>query len=159
MKAQLVLLLYSFISATAYGASSYIGIDGKEHAYAIQPQFKRAYPFSEGLAVVGVSQSADWREYKFGFINHVGQWVIQPQFDEASKFSGGLARVGFCGGYNKTNTNDISRDCKYGYIDKAGRFVINPQFDYAESFHLGLATVENKASDGSWLPSTYIDAS
>ena len=32
-------------------------------------------------------------KYKFGYINHAGNWAIPPQFDQAHRFSEGLAAV------------------------------------------------------------------
>lgn len=32
-------------------------------------------------------------KYRFGYINHAGEWAISPQFDQAHRFSEGLAAV------------------------------------------------------------------
>jgi hypothetical protein len=45
------------------------------------------YPeFRDGLCIAH-------ENYKFGFINHQGEWVIEPKYDAATHFSEGLAAV------------------------------------------------------------------
>ncbi len=76
----------------------------------IQPQFKQAWFFSEGLAVACIEHE------KCGYIDETGKFIINPQFQLASRFVDGIAGV-------------IAGD-KIGYIDKTGKYLINPQFDF-----------------------------
>lgn len=82
----------------------------------IQPQFKEAWFFSEGLAVACIEHN------KCGYIDETGKFAINPQFQFGTRFSEGLAAVIVEG--------------KLGYIDKAGIFVINPQFEEASRRNL-----------------------
>jgi hypothetical protein len=86
----------------------------------IQPQFERAFFFSEGLAAVCIEND------KCGYIDETGKFVINPQFRAALRFAEGLAAVEVEG--------------KIGYIDKTGKLVINPQFDAVHSDGFGLHT-------------------
>ena len=86
----------------------------------IEPQFKGAGYFSEGLATVAVGKQG-------GYINRRGEWVIKPSSLNSSSFSEGFAPF---------RQND-----KYGYIDKTGKIVIPLQFDRAQPFSEGLAAV------------------
>lgn len=95
----------------------YIDKSGK---WVIEPKYKEAYPFSEGLAKV-------CSDGLYGFIDRSGAWVIKPKFKEVDSFSDGMAKV--------------KVDDKYGYIDKHGTMVIEPKYDKAESFSEGLALV------------------
>lgn len=138
----------------------------------INPQFDVAYPFSEGLAVVG--QKNNKNEVSWGFINKAGEVVINYQFRWAGKFTNGISVVydgknyGFIDKNGKFVINPqysyaeefvaekalISQGSMYGYIDKGGNFLINPQFKKASSFSsVGLASVSN--ADGKY---GYIDS-
>ncbi|MDE6553867.1 MAG: WG repeat-containing protein [Muribaculaceae bacterium] len=102
----------------------YIDKSGK---WVIEPKYKEAYPFSDGLAKV-------CSDGLYGFIDRSGAWVIEPKYVEAESFSEGMAKV--------------KVDDKYGYIDKNGAMVIEPKYDEAESFNEGLALV--KGNNGNW---------
>jgi hypothetical protein len=89
--------------------------------FAIQPVFRDAKSFSEGLAAVKLTEKA-------GYIDKTGNFIILPQFDQAESFSQGLAAV--------------LQETQWGYIDKTGKFVIQPQFTKAGKFVNGLAPVQ-----------------
>ena len=91
----------------------------------IGPRFRCAWPFSEGLAAVGVSSGP--REV-FRFIDRSGQFAVAGEFERAQGFSEGLACVG-------------TRD-RWGYIDTAGRWVIPPRFRWATGFRGSVAVIE-----------------
>ena len=84
-----------------------------------------AWPFSEGLAVVGVSSGG--REV-LRYIDRSGQFAVPGEFERAQGFQEGLACVG-------------TRD-RWGYIDTAARWVIPPRFRWALGFRDGVAVVE-----------------
>jgi hypothetical protein len=106
----------------------YVNVAGE---FVIEPRFRQAFPFVEGLAVVML-------EDKFGFIDSQGQFVIEPQFDFANSFTDSLASVSLPG--------DPEPE-KFGYIDQTGQMVIEPQFDFPSIFSEGLAVVSRGEVD------------
>jgi len=94
----------------------------------IEPQFKNAHSFSEGLA--GVTLDGEI----FGFIDTAGNMVIEPQFEGVNNFSEGLASV------------VLNR--LFGYINTAGNIVIEPQFESVGSFSDGLARASHGGREG-----------
>ncbi|NEQ46299.1 MAG: WG repeat-containing protein [Leptolyngbya sp. SIOISBB] len=98
--------------------------------------FDTAFPFSDGLALVGISEfSSDSAHFGFyGVITPEETFSIPPVIDGTQRagkraFSEGLLPL------------KKEKDGKIGYIDKRGEFVIEPQFVQAASFHEGLAAV------------------
>ena len=90
----------------------------------INPQFKSAYTFKEGLALV---QSPNG---KFGFINEKGEYKIAAIYKNALSFSEGVAVA-------------VKDDQKLELIDKAGKSItyLDEQIEYAYGFNENLATV------------------
>jgi len=138
-----LLLGLSLLSAIAQGAGAaegepvrlytihknrkwgYIDASGK---VAIEPQFERAAPFSEGLAHV-------WTATHSGFINQTGEFVFRIPLRRGTHgdpFAEGMAWFSSVQKYAYV---------KYGYVNKAGEIVIKAQFDEARSFSEGLAAV------------------
>jgi hypothetical protein len=92
--------------------------------FVIEPQFARAYVFSNGRAAVEKNGA-------FGYVDTQGEMVIEPQFDGARRFGNGRAPVltgGFVGG-------------EWGYIDRSGEMVIDPQYEEALPFSENRAPV------------------
>ncbi|MDR1912045.1 MAG: WG repeat-containing protein [Helicobacteraceae bacterium] len=80
--------------------------------FAIEPRFKKAYKFSEGLAIV---ETANEKE---GAIDIKGEFVIKPTFYSIGYFNeNGLASASKKSGE------------KSGLIDKTGSFKVKPKFD------------------------------
>lgn len=103
----------------------YVDHDGK---IVVNPQFRDAAPFSDGLAAVKVSTGLQaYGEGKWGFIDRKGQIVIAPIYEKCSPFEEGLAVVSLNG--------------KFGLINRQGVFVIPPAFDGASGFKNGVAYV------------------
>jgi len=126
----------------------------------IEPRFRRAEPFAEGLAAV--EADSGW-----GFVDEAGRVVIEPKLHEAQGFSEGRAPVawgvasgerrGFidrrgdlvelAGPYDDLGPlrEGIARACRQrlhvGFIERNGRFAIEPRFDEARNFHEGFAAV------------------
>jgi hypothetical protein len=122
------------MSNAKYGLYGFINTKGE---IVIEPQFKEALEFSEGLAPVETSEG-------WGYINKEGRIIITPQFLAALKFSEGLAAV-------------QSKDNKlFGYIDKTGKYKIEPQYYNASSFSEGLARVTAEGG-GTESPTAFID--
>ncbi len=105
-----------------------VRIDGKygyidqTGSIVIKPQFSKAHPFGEGLALTSSEDGS------YGYINMKGEIVVAPQFLAGFGFSEGLAAV-------ETFAQ------KWGYIDKTGAFVISADFDAAYPFNNGIARV------------------
>jgi len=68
-----------------------IGFVDKAGAPVIQPEFRGAKSFSEGLAPVRIINNTGI--YLWGYCDHTGKLVIEPQFLDAEPFEGGLAHV------------------------------------------------------------------
>lgn len=140
----------------------YINREGK---ILINPQFKEATIFREGLALV--KSSTD--DPKWGFINEEGKYVISPIYNQATVFSDGLAWVV---ADNESPTaidkqgnikfsmveakvvNIFSEglasfaieenyEKKWGFVDKTGKIVINPQFEEVGMFSEGQCPFKN----------------
>ncbi len=94
--------LFSIIRNGKYGF-----ID-KTGQIVINPQFKFAWSFSEGLAAVEIGDKQAILGGKWGYIDKTGKYVINPQFDEAWEFMYGHAMVKIGG--------------KIGTIDKTGKY-------------------------------------
>jgi len=96
----------------------------------IEPTFRIARPFSEGLAAVVV-------EDRVGYINPMGKFVIPPEleFDLVSSFRPGAYQF-------SEDRAPVAIAHRWGYIDRTGKFSIKPQFHSAEMFAQGLARVE-----------------
>lgn len=103
-----------------------VGYRNLEGQTVIEPRFREAHPFIEGLAAAKVFS-------KYGYIDKSGQYVIQPQFDKAASFEGGVARVA-------QRTDDW--DWKYGLIDISGDWILPYTYDDIDEFCDGLARVK-----------------
>lgn len=146
----------------------------KSGQFKIQPQFKEAYIFTDGLALFKSNND------KYGYINEDGKYEINPIYKEATSFSEGLACVvlenEFPHYINKKNEVVFSTDkdieqCssfeeglalfisnnKFGYWDTKGNVVIEPIYDYAYLFSEGLALVAKNDSKTDEIKWGYID--
>lgn len=146
----------------------YIDKDGK---IVINPQFKTATVFREGLALVETSGDNP----QFGFINEDGKYVINAQYNQATIFSEGLAWIVSensaptaidTEGQLKFTLQDAEKvkifkeglaafsivneegEEKWGFVDKTGKTVINPQFSEVSNFSNEKCAVRN--DDGKW---------
>ncbi len=98
--------------------SAQVGFIDHEGYVVIEPKYKSALPFSEGVAVVET-----FKGYK-QFIDANGNVVIKMKFLDAKSFREGLAPV------------MESKEKGWGYINKQGKYVIapNPKIRYIDSF-------------------------
>jgi len=148
---------YKLIPVEAEGKWGYINKEGK---YIINPQFKDAYLFADGIAIVRAQDD------QIGYIDDAGKYIINPSYRFGTVFTEGLAFVTPLNGVpvcinKKGETQFILKEAdrvncfseglslvkiknKYGFIDKKGTLIINNQFDYADDFKEGLALVSNK---------------
>lgn len=139
-------------------SGEYWGYVNHEGKFKIQPQFKYAFIFSSGLALVKNSDN------KYGYINEKGDYVIEPKYKNGLGFSEGLALVvqensqlsyidlkgnlkitlgrevesaySFTEGLSPIYSNGF-----YGYVDETGRIAIPCKFPTAFPFKEGLAKV------------------
>lgn len=114
----------------------------------IEPQFKYANVFSEGLASVSDGK-------KYGFIDTTGKLVIPMKYDMLGESKSEMSDDVYLSAYDDrrtVNTGDfgaiffsqglcsVNENGKYGFIDKTGNFVIPPQFDAPANFYEDVAT-------------------
>ena len=93
--------------------AGYIDPKGK---FQVNPQYRYAGDFADGLAPVDVSLKGE--SSKWGYINSTGKSVIEPQFGNAEEFKDGYAVV----------TVGDPLTGPRGLIDKQGQFVVNPKY-------------------------------
>ncbi len=110
--------------------AGYWGFIDQDGNYIIEPIFKNAKPFSDGLALV--MGDAGW-----GFIDKTGEFIIGPGLSSARSFSEGLAAVRYASGW--------------GYIDLKGNETIPPAYASAESFSGGYAVVSSDNSKKGYI--------
>ncbi|WP_430908373.1 WG repeat-containing protein [Maribacter sp. 2-571] len=94
------------------------GYIDKQGNYAIEPQFKKAKSFSDGLA------SAQ-KDDLWGYIDASGKWVIEPQYKKAKYFNSGIALV--------------NKDDQWQYIQKSGTVLEVPEAEKYYDFEDGAA--------------------
>ncbi|WP_134682632.1 WG repeat-containing protein [Brevibacillus migulae] len=93
----------------------------------VQPQYRYAEAFSEGIGVVTLTNGS------YALIDSKGKLIRELPFtDEA--ISLGAYHEGLAAFYDKKSS-------LYGYIDKQGKVVIPAKYRYASSFEHGLASV------------------
>jgi len=111
----------------------YINRDGE---MAIQPQFRNARSFTEGLARVTAQDNLT------GYIDREGDPVIPCEFEQAGPFCGGVARV-----YS---------DGRWRLIDREGEFVDDPQSAVAGDLSGMLLPVSASPTDPPATLSAYL---
>ena len=146
-----------------YRNGEYYGFLNEAGDVSIQPQYKDAGNFSEGLAAVDTDGDG-----RYGYIDLLGNLVIEEKYYAYGDFSEGRAviKIGgipgvidtagnliyFGGDYGVSNIESFSNgmavvskkdmyDSYCGYIDRDGVQVIPFDFDYANSFYNGIAEV------------------
>lgn len=110
------------------GYSGYGFID-KTGQVVINPEFKRAENFTDGLARFSNSVGG------FGFLNKKGEVQFHTRYPSVYPFTDGLAVI-------------RDRNYAYGAIDKNGNTVISPMFEQAYPFSDSLAEVRLKEKWG-----------
>jgi hypothetical protein len=122
------------------GGDGKLGYVDKNGDFVIEPQWLRAFPFSEGLARVW---TANTPEGKTGFIDKTGEYAIPPEMQafeydirEQGGFHDGRALVMILEYFERGRF-----DTWFGYIDKSGEIVIEPKYTLARDFSQGMAPV------------------
>ncbi|MEM6722972.1 MAG: WG repeat-containing protein, partial [Bacteroidota bacterium] len=130
------------INPGAMGPFALYGYNDIHEHTMIEPRFRDAKEFSEGLALVRAFSL-------YGFIDQSGEFVIQPAFQKAESFSFGRALV--------ANYDYKAGEYEYWFIDKQGTPLFDQRFKQANSFSENFAAVcpTDKwgfiRPDGSWL--------
>lgn len=107
------------------------GFLDKTGKVAIEPQYKDAEGFSDGLALVKKDAKDSWVD-DHAFINKKGEIVVDfKTYTRMKSFSDGLAAV---------NIDNDDKDV-WGYINTKGEVVIAPTYDYTYPFSDGVAIV------------------
>jgi hypothetical protein len=155
-------------------SGKYWGYIDHEGNFKINPQFRIAYAFSEGLALV------EGPEGKYGYIRKDGKFAINPVYNSALAFSEGLALVvrensqleyisddgetrfqlptdiekagSFTEGLALVATEDY-----YGYVNKEGKVAIPLKYVSAGQFSEGLARVASYDSTAKEYKFGFID--
>src|SRR6187402_1134484 len=119
-----LLLCIQFVSAQELALvrkNEKFGYISKAGAFVIQPMYKTAKNFSDGLA-------AFEDQGKWGFINMKGDIVIPATFDEAKYFDSGICVV--------------AKDKRWFYINKKGETISAPPSDKVFDFEDGIAMIK-----------------
>lgn len=114
-------------------SDNYWGYIDKDGNIKINPQFSRANPFIEGIALV---QSTDG---KYGFIGEDGKYIINAQFKDATDFSNGLALT-------------VKENGKLEYINTKGevKITLDANVDYSTNFNSGYAFIFKSNGNGNY---------
>lgn len=133
--------------------------------YIINPQYGKAYVFSDGLARV-----KDFSNDNYGFIDKEGNTIIEPKFLSASDFVNGVSVVSVEDskvfiinkkGENIATLDSVSisygfseklaavkiKNSKWGYVNTSGELVVKPKYLEAGSFKEGLSKVRIDSSE------------
>jgi len=114
------------------------GYGDREDRWIIDPRFRDARPFFEGLAAVELPGGNG--ETRAGYVDRDGTLVIRL---EACDLLPNLGPAGFGGGLAPVQLPYSKRLQRrpIGFIDAAGRVVLDPGLAAAQPFHEGLAAV------------------
>jgi len=115
------------------------GFIDRSGAFVIPPTYSRAYPFSEGLALV---QKGPY----FGFIDTSGAVRI-PITRPAASVDVGLSMFGNFVGFSSGLFLVHDQEAGPYYIDKAGKNAFGCHFDQASDFLEGRAVVRRKGDN------------
>ena len=110
----------TLIQAIGTGLWGFIDYNNTADGGVIYPRFKKAYPFSNGLALV---QSGENELY--GFINRTGEYVVRPEFKELFYSTDGM----FAKACSKDNG-------QWGIINLKGEWVLDPIYTGSESIEI-----------------------
>lgn len=109
----------------------HIGYIDASEKWRIEPQWRVAAPFSDGLAGVVNNETQKW-----GFINTSGNLVIDYQYDRIDS-----AMISERGAFVEGRAG-VCVDARWGFIDKTGRYIVKPKYREIEAFEGGVARVK-----------------
>jgi len=133
------------------GLAGYKDADGN---IVVEPQYKYAHRFSEGLAFV---RGVDGREDQTGFIDLEGNLVIPlPIALRVGHFSEGLAHVAVRAWRMDEDPNTTSHYISGPliFIDREGRDVFGEEFEDARPFISGLAVIRRYRGNEEFIDRT-----
>ncbi len=147
--------------ANNINAQNKYGFVNESGQYVIQPQFKQAKNFSEGLAAVKVEDS---KGQHFTYIDKTGKIAIEKSFISANNFHEGFAVVSYMLGfsvlmnkqgeyiYTKPTVEFMGimvedrisyrRKDKFGFFNSEGKMVSKHIYDEVRQFKNGYARVK-----------------
>lgn len=159
---------YKLIPVRQTDKWAYITPDGQ---VAVPSQFAEASLFTEGYALVALTQETG--RLRYGFINERGEWAIEARYVLATSFSEGRSFVlnddGTLWAINpqaeqlyqldsiqviRTYSQGLAafqQNGLWGFLDKQCQVVIAPQFVDCEDFAEGLAPAAIRSEDGKRL--------
>jgi hypothetical protein len=105
----------------------YADVTGK---IIVDPQYKNANAFHEGLAAVDLSESPNLTDYNWGYIDKTGNTVIAPAFSWAGDFSEGVARVQSNGEYKHKGVIDTTGQ----WLFSTESMAVYPNGDFKDGF-------------------------
>lgn len=122
------------------GCIGFLRTDG---SFAIEPRYRSAGGFWEGLAFVSEKGPFD-----YGYIDQKGELVIPYGFFSATDFKQGRALVKM-----ETNRKELGEHSwqvtyAYGFIDQRGKWVVEPKYPHAEQFSEDRAVVATLEARG-----------
>jgi hypothetical protein len=117
------------------GASLRWGYINRKGKWVVEPVYREAGDFHEGLAAVAVDSVINGKTTsRWGFIDRKGNVTVPCRYNEVFPFSEGLARVAFFN-YQKLDNK------LFGFVGKDGVVVVSPQYTWANDFSEGYAAV------------------
>ena len=122
------------------GKYGYMNVDGD---LIVEPKFKEAYPFSDGVGLVNMAVSEGSAESYYGYIGTDGNYVIEPKYSNARNFNDGYAYV------NHSKEGNIE-----GFIDKQEKLVTPKDIDsscFDGTFDEGLAYVRDETEGEEYI--------
>ena len=145
------------------GTKMAYGFVDKTGAYAIQPKFLHAEPFSFGRSLIQVPAGDFFGECENSCFIDKQENFCSEQFRNARSFRDGLAFVSnadssgfinpagevvirFSGDSNNFSPSRPVPKLKYGFIDVNGKIAIQPAYSKARFFSEGLAFVEGRST-------------
>jgi len=115
------------------------GYVDKQGTLIVKPQYDRAYPFDQGVAIVGRVDKLGLIADEYGLIDRTGKFIIPLEYGYISDFHEDRARL-------------FNKEGRYGIIDRTGRLITPMIFMSHEGedfdFHGGLAFVEWEEGNG-----------
>ena len=118
------------------------GFVDRSFEFVIEPKFRIASDFSEGLSCASMD-GVLW-----GFINRSGDWVIEPGFRQIHSFKEGLSI------FARNEKPDV-----WGAMDQSGTVIVAPRFPHMREFQDGLSLVHYGSEELGECQSGYINVS
>lgn len=120
------------------------GFINRDGEVVIEPQWDRAWEFSDGFA--RVLNTNDGTALTFGIVDPNGSNAMYEEFTYLDDLSDGL--IAFATGGERLAFGYLPFGASWGYMDVKGNIVIEPQFEDAGAFVDGMAAVQIDSAPG-----------